>query len=62
MKILIADKLSSKAIAALDKIGADITSNPNLKAEELSEAIDNANVLIVRSTKVFAETIEAGKR
>ena len=61
MKILIADKLSSKAIAALDKIGADITSNPNLKAEELSEAIDNANVLIVRSTKVFAETIEAGK-
>ena len=61
MKILIADKLSSKAIAALDKIGADITSNPNLKAEELSEAIDNANVLIVRSTKVFAATIEAGK-
>ena len=61
MKILIADKLSSKAIAALDKIGADITSNPNLKAEELSEAIDNSNVLIVRSTKVFAETIEAGK-
>ena len=61
MKILIADQLSSKAIAALDKIGADITSNPNLKAEELSEAIDNANVLIVRSTKVSAETIEAGK-
>ena len=61
MKILIADKLSSKAIAALDKIGADITSNPNLKAEELSEAIDDANVLIVRSTKVFAATIEAGK-
>ena len=61
MKILIADKLSPKAIAALEKIGADITSNPDLKAEELSEAIDNANVLIVRSTKVYAETIEAGK-
>jgi len=61
MKILIADKLSPKAIAALEKIGADITSSPNLKAEELSEAIGNANVLIVRSTKVFAETIEAGK-
>jgi len=36
MKILIADKLSPKAIAALEKIGADITSNLNLKAEELS--------------------------
>ena len=61
MKILIADKLSPKAIAALEKIGADITSSPNLKAEELSEAIGNANILIVRSTKVFAETIETGK-
>ena len=61
MKILIADKLSPKAIADLEKIGADITSSPNLKAEELSEAIGNTNVLIVRSTKVFAETIEAGK-
>jgi D-3-phosphoglycerate dehydrogenase / 2-oxoglutarate reductase len=61
MKILIADKLSPKAILALEKKGANITSNPNLKAEELSEAIDNANILIVRSTKVFSETIEAGK-
>jgi D-3-phosphoglycerate dehydrogenase len=61
MKILIADKLSPKAILALEKKGANITSNPNLKAEELSEAINNANILIVRSTKVFAETIEAGK-
>ena len=54
MKILIADKLSPKPIAALDKIGADITSNPDLKAEELREAIGNANVLIVRSTKVYS--------
>jgi D-3-phosphoglycerate dehydrogenase len=61
MKILIADKLSPKAIVALNKIGADITSNPDLKAEELSDAIGNANVLIVRSTKVFSKTIEAGK-
>jgi D-3-phosphoglycerate dehydrogenase len=61
MKILIADKLSPKAILALEKKGANITSNPNLKAEELSEAINNANILIVRSTKVFSETIEAGK-
>ena len=61
MKILIADKLSPKAISALEKIGANITSNPDLKAEELSEAIGNTSILIVWSTKVYAETIEAGK-
>ena len=60
MKILIADKLSPKAIAALEKIGEDIISSPDLKAEDLSESIGNANVLIVRSTKVYSETIEAG--
>jgi hypothetical protein len=43
MKILIADKLSPKAIAALEKIGADITSNPELKAEDLGgETVDDA--------------------
>ena len=61
MKILIADKLSSMLIDSLEKIGADIISNPNMTAEELSKAIGDVNVLIVRSTKVFAETIENGK-
>jgi D-3-phosphoglycerate dehydrogenase len=61
MKILIADKLSPKAIAVLETRGADITSNPDLKAEDLSKAIGNTSILIVRSTKVLAETIEAGK-
>ena len=61
MKVLIADTLSTKAIAALEAKGVDIISNPDLKAEDLSEVIDNSNVLIVRSTKVYAETIEAGK-
>jgi len=61
MKILIADKLSSTLIDSLEKISAEIISNPNLKAEELIEAIGDVNVLIVRSTKVFAETIEKGK-
>ena len=61
MKVLIADTLSTKAIAALEAKGVDIISKPDLKAEDLSEVIDNSNVLIVRSTKVYAETIEAGK-
>ena len=61
MKILIADKLSSQLVGSLEKLGADIISNPDLKAEELIDAIGDANVLIVRSTKVLAETIKNGK-
>ena len=61
MKILIADKLSTKAISNLEELGAVVTFNPDLEADELSNAIDNANILIVRSTKVYAKTIIAGK-
>ncbi|MBP1589163.1 MAG: hydroxyacid dehydrogenase [Kiritimatiellae bacterium] len=61
MKILIADKLSKTALAALTELGHDVTSNPDLKAEDLPAAIGDAEVLIVRSTKVTADTIAAGK-
>ena len=61
MKILIADKLSTKAISNLEELGAIVTFNPDLEADELSNAIDNSNILIVRSTKVYAKTIIAGK-
>ena len=61
MKILIADKLSESALAALKEMGAEVTSNPDLGADDLPGAIGDANVLIVRSTKVVAETIDAGK-
>ena len=61
MKILIADKMSKNAISALEKLGHTVISNPDLKAEDLPGAIGDAEVLIVRSTKVIAATIEAGK-
>lgn len=61
MNILIADKMSSSAITALENLGHTVTSNPNLKAEDLPGAIGDAEVLIVRSTKVIADTITAGK-
>ncbi|HPY62467.1 MAG TPA: 3-phosphoglycerate dehydrogenase, partial [Kiritimatiellia bacterium] len=61
MKILIADKMSKNAITALEKLGHTVISNPDLKAEDLPGAIGDAEVLIVRSTKVIAATIEAGK-
>ena len=61
MKILIADKMSKSALSALEKLGHAVVSNPDLKAEDLPAAIGDAEVLIVRSTKVIAATIEAGK-
>jgi D-3-phosphoglycerate dehydrogenase len=61
MKILIADKLSTKAVAALKALGAKVTVNPDLGKDDLPGAIGDSNVLIVRSTEVIAETIENGK-
>ena len=61
MKILIADKMSKTALSDLEKLGHAVVSNPDLKAEDLPAAVGDAEVLIVRSTKVIAGTIEAGK-
>lgn len=61
MKILIADKMSKTALTALESLGHTVVSNPDLKAEDLPAAIGDAEILIVRSTKVIAETIVAGK-
>jgi len=59
MKILIADKLAESAIAQLKDLGAEVTVNPDLKAEDLPNAIGDNEVLIVRSTKVTRGAIEA---
>ncbi|MDR0993145.1 MAG: NAD(P)-binding domain-containing protein [Verrucomicrobiota bacterium] len=60
MKVLIADKMSKSAVSALEAMGHTVISNPDLKAEDLPGAIGDAEVLIVRSTKVNAAAIEAG--
>ncbi len=60
MKILIADKLSDTALEDLKALGADITFEPALTADDLPGAIGDAEVLIVRSTKVSAQTITNG--
>ena len=59
MKILIADKLSEQALAALKVAGLDADFRPDLSADELPAAIAGFNVLVVRSTKVTAGTISA---
>jgi D-3-phosphoglycerate dehydrogenase len=59
MKILIADKLSEQALAALEQAGLNADFRPDLSATELPNVIAGFNVLVVRSTKVTAGTISA---
>ncbi len=59
MKILVADKLDPAKVAGLEKLGATIDLQPGLSAEELPAAIQDAEILIVRSTKVSAQTMES---
>ena len=59
MKILVADKLSDTASKELTALGAEVISKPDLSAEELPAAIGDAEIVIVRSTKVTKATIDA---
>lgn len=61
MKVLIADKLAESAVQQLTQNGAIVRVEPDLTASDLPEAIQDAEVLVVRSTKVSAATIEAGR-
>jgi D-3-phosphoglycerate dehydrogenase len=63
MKILIADKFEASGINGLKAIGCEVTSNPDLKDEALVEAIrtSQAEVLVVRSTKVTEAMLDAGR-
>ncbi len=62
MKILIADKVSPSMVAGLEALGAEVVSQPNVTAEALPGVIGDARVLIVRSKKVTAEAVAAGKQ
>jgi len=58
MKILIADKVADEMITRLGAFGA-VDYNPDVTAENLAGATGDAAVLIVRSKKVTAKTINA---
>ena len=62
MKVLIADKLSKRMEQTLSDLGIDLDVRPDLTAEQLPGAIGEAHALVVRSTKVSAETIDAGRK
>jgi len=63
MKILIADKFEASGIAAMREIGCEVDSQPDLKDDALAKAVASSGceILIVRSTKVTAAALEAGR-
>jgi D-3-phosphoglycerate dehydrogenase len=63
MKVLIADKFEASGIRGLEAIGCEVINDPSLKDDALVEAIRNsqADVLVVRSTKVSEAMLAAGR-
>ena len=63
MKVLIADTFEQSGIDGLKACGCEVVYEPDLKDDALAEAIPSsgAQVLVVRSTKVTAPMLDAGK-
>src|SRR4029450_7923807 len=63
MKILIADKFEQSGIEGLKAAGCEVVSDPDLKDDALRDAIaaTGAEVLVVRSTRVTAPMLDAGR-
>lgn len=63
MKILVADKFENSGIEGLKAAGCEVLYEPDLKDDSLTEAIraSGADALVVRSTKVTAPMLDAGR-
>lgn len=63
MKVLVADKFEDSGRRGLAEIGCDVVYEPDATDEKLLEAIkkSEAEVLVVRSTKVNRAMLEGGK-
>jgi D-3-phosphoglycerate dehydrogenase / 2-oxoglutarate reductase len=63
LRVLIADKFPESAVEAIQKLGCEVSYEAGWKDQELTDGIGKVlpEVLIVRSTKVSAEMIDAGK-
>ena len=62
MKVLIADKFERVGIDGLKELGCAVVAQPDLTADALPGAVREVDphILIVRSTRVSAETLHAG--
>lgn len=58
--ILLADKLKDGAFSSLQDV--EVIQRPDLTAADLPQALAGVKILVVRSTKVSAEAIAAGKK
>ena len=63
MKVLVADKFEKSGIEGLKAAGCEVIYEPDLKDDALTQAIasSGADVLVVRSTKVTAPMLDAGR-
>jgi D-3-phosphoglycerate dehydrogenase / 2-oxoglutarate reductase len=61
--ILVADKFPADGLEQLRQAGAEVVYQPDAKGDSLTEAVrdTDAEVLVVRSTEVPAETLRAGR-
>jgi D-3-phosphoglycerate dehydrogenase len=64
MKVLIADKFESTGVEQLRAAGCEVVQNPDLSGEALVAAVGKTEceVLVVRSTRVTSEVIDAADR
>ncbi|MDA7979394.1 MAG: 3-phosphoglycerate dehydrogenase family protein [Pirellulales bacterium] len=61
MKVLIADRLSPETVTSLQELGIEVANHPEFSADDLPQHARDANVIVVRSTKVTTATIEAAE-
>ncbi|MBK9265150.1 MAG: D-3-phosphoglycerate dehydrogenase [Polyangiaceae bacterium] len=61
MRLLLADKMDARALEELRVLGVEIISRPDLTSATLPSALDGIGILVVRSTEVTAQAIEAGR-
>jgi D-3-phosphoglycerate dehydrogenase / 2-oxoglutarate reductase len=61
VRVLVADSVDPSTLEALSARGHDVVSEPKLSADDLPRRIPGVEVLVVRSTRVTAATIEAGE-
>ena len=64
MKVLIADKFQQSGIDALESMGCKVVSLPDINADQVAGAVaeHDPDVLVVRSTKVFADVFKKANK
>jgi D-3-phosphoglycerate dehydrogenase len=62
VKVSIVDRLSGETVGALQRLGVDVHVCEGLTAQTAPAALAETDILVVRSTKVTAQAIEAAPR